>query len=284
MQLGDRRTQPGRGLLQRRVDHVQRGIGVALAGLVEFEAGGEQRLQRAVVQVLGHFAVVPFVGLHRLGHQLPAHLLQRLDTRRSSGAGRSTARSSRRPATAGSRSACTRCWASRLVVALGVDDPDREIAHRGDDSEDRRQQRAGPERHRDRQQEEHRQQRRRRTARHQAQRDDHQQVDDRGRPVGPPRHRSAEHGDQPQHRRDGVGARGSPRTARAASGRPPRSTPARAIRPISGSRRTAETRTGSRELVDERVRPATTVVVLLASAANPAVCGAWPLPPRRRGR
>ncbi len=83
VQLRDGRAQTGRRLLQRRVDHVERGIGIALTGLVQFEPRGQQRLQRAVVQVLGHLAVVPLVGLHRLGHQLAAHLLQRLDTRRS---------------------------------------------------------------------------------------------------------------------------------------------------------------------------------------------------------
>ena len=75
VQLRDGRTQAGRGFLQCLVDHVQRGIGVALTGLVEFQPRGEQRLQRAVVQVLGHFAVASLVGLHRLRHQLPAHFL-----------------------------------------------------------------------------------------------------------------------------------------------------------------------------------------------------------------
>ena len=57
------------------VNQVEGGIGIALTGLVEFEPRGEQRLQRAVVQVLGHLAAAPFVGLHRLGHQLAAYLL-----------------------------------------------------------------------------------------------------------------------------------------------------------------------------------------------------------------
>ena len=70
--------------LQRRVDHVERGIGDAFAHLVEFQPRGQQRLQRAVVQVLGHFPVAPLVGLHRLGHQLAAHLLQCRDARRPS--------------------------------------------------------------------------------------------------------------------------------------------------------------------------------------------------------
>ena len=57
VQLRDGRTQAGRGFLQCLIDHVQRGIGVPLTGFVEFQPRGEQRLQRAVVQVLGHFAV-----------------------------------------------------------------------------------------------------------------------------------------------------------------------------------------------------------------------------------
>ena len=113
MQLGDGRAQARRGFLQRLIDHVERGIGVPLTRLVEFQACGEQRLQRAVVQMLGHLAVAPLVGLHRLGNQLAPHLLQRRDPQCPSRRARSTARSSRRPARAGSRSACTPCSASR---------------------------------------------------------------------------------------------------------------------------------------------------------------------------
>ncbi len=113
VQLRDGRAQSGRGFLQRRVDHVERGVGIAFARLIEFEPRGQQRLQRAVVQVLGDFAVVPLVGLHCLRDQLTAHLLQRLHPRGPTGEHVSTARSPRRPARAGSRSACTPCSASR---------------------------------------------------------------------------------------------------------------------------------------------------------------------------
>ena len=84
MQLGDGGTQAGCGFLYGFVDHVERGIGVSLTRFVEFQARGEQCLQRAVVQVLRHFPVAPLVGLHSLGNQLPAHLLQCLDPHRSS--------------------------------------------------------------------------------------------------------------------------------------------------------------------------------------------------------
>ena len=76
MQLGDGRAQGRRGLLQRLIDHVQRGIGIPPPGFVEFQPCGEQRLQRAIVQVLSHFAVAPLVGLHGLRNQLPPHVLQ----------------------------------------------------------------------------------------------------------------------------------------------------------------------------------------------------------------
>ena len=48
---------------------------MAFTCLIEFEPRGQQRLQRAVVQVLGDFAVVPLVGLHCLRNQLTAQLL-----------------------------------------------------------------------------------------------------------------------------------------------------------------------------------------------------------------
>ena len=60
--------------LQRRVDHVERGVGIAFARLIEFESRGRQRLQRAVMQVLGNFAFVTLDGLHCLRDQLTSHL------------------------------------------------------------------------------------------------------------------------------------------------------------------------------------------------------------------
>ena len=75
MQLRDGRAQSGPGFLQRRIDHVERGVGISFTRLIQFEPRGQQRLQRAVVQVLGDFAVVPLVGLHCLRDQLAPHLL-----------------------------------------------------------------------------------------------------------------------------------------------------------------------------------------------------------------
>ena len=51
------------------------GSGLSFPCFVEFEPRGQQRLQRAVMQVLGDFAVVTLVGLHRLRDQLAPHVL-----------------------------------------------------------------------------------------------------------------------------------------------------------------------------------------------------------------
>ena len=48
---------------------------MAFTCLIEFEPRGQQRLQRAVMQVLGDFAAVTLVGLHCLRDQLAPHLL-----------------------------------------------------------------------------------------------------------------------------------------------------------------------------------------------------------------
>ncbi len=67
--------------LQRRVYHVERGVGIAFACLIEFQSRGRQGLQRAVMQVLGNFAFVTLDGLHCLRDQLTSHLLLCLQPR-----------------------------------------------------------------------------------------------------------------------------------------------------------------------------------------------------------
>jgi len=54
---------------------------MAFTCLIEFEPRGQQRLQRAVMKVLGDFAAVTPVGLHCLRKQLTGYLLQRLHPR-----------------------------------------------------------------------------------------------------------------------------------------------------------------------------------------------------------
>jgi hypothetical protein len=58
-----RRPQSGRGFLQGCVDHVERRVRISFTCLIQFQPRGEQRLQRAVVQVLGDFAVVTLIGM-----------------------------------------------------------------------------------------------------------------------------------------------------------------------------------------------------------------------------
>ena len=58
---------------------------MAFTCLIEFEPRGQQCLQRAVMKVLGDFAVVTLVGLHCLRDQLTSHLLQCLHPRGPTG-------------------------------------------------------------------------------------------------------------------------------------------------------------------------------------------------------
>ena len=144
---------------------------MAFTCLIEFEPRGQQRLQRAVMKVLGDFAAVTLVGLHCLRKQLTGHLLQRLHPRGPTGE-HVTQRGHRdgQP----EQKAEMRVHHVRqadLVVAFGIEDPHREIAQRRNGSDDRRQRRPVLKRHGDRQQEEDPQQRRGRAARQQAQRE-----------------------------------------------------------------------------------------------------------------
>ena len=186
------------------MDHVQRGIGTTFPDFVEFQPSGQQCLQWAIVQVLSHFPVVPLVGLHGLRNQLPPHVLQCLHPHRSP----------RQHVTQRGRRDCEPEQKAEvgvhhvrqpdLIVALRIEDPYGEIAHRRYGSDDRRQHGTVVERDEDRQQEEHREQCRGGTSRHQAQRDDHQHVNGRRCPVRPAGHGPAQHSHQPQHRCNGV--------------------------------------------------------------------------------
>ena len=217
---------------------------MAFTCLIEFEPRGQQRLQRAVMKVLGDFAAVTPVGLHCLRKQLTGHLLQRLHPRGPTGE-HVTQRGHRdgQP----EQKAEMRVHHVRqadLVVPFGIEDPHREIAQRRNGSDDRRQRRPVLKRHGDRQREEDPQQCRGRATRH--------------------RHslmitnRSTAVDAQSPHRGTGPFSTAISHTS-AATAYTPRITAynpgsqwstsqiqtSTAIRPINGSRRIAETRTGS---------------------------------------
>ena len=144
MQLGHRRTQRGGGLLQCGMHGFERGIVVAFTDLVEVQARRQQRLQRAVVQMLGDLPVMPLVGLHRLRHQLPADLLQLRDARPAPHQHQTQCGRGRRRPQQEAEVGVDDVRHADGVVALGVHDPHRQIAQGGAGPEDRGAASAGP--------------------------------------------------------------------------------------------------------------------------------------------
>ena len=206
VQFGDRRAQRRRRVFQRGVDRVEFGPGGPLPDLVELQPGRQQRLQRTVVQPFGDFPVVPLVGLHGLGHQLAAHLLQGLHPLLATHEHEAQHGGGHRQPHEEPEVRVDHVRQAHAVVVLGVEDPHRQIARGRQGADGRGHQRTVLKGHRDRQQEEDGQQCRGRATGHQTQRQDHHQVDAGRRPVRPARHGSAQHRHQPDHRGDGVQA------------------------------------------------------------------------------
>ena len=146
---------------QRRVHRLQHRIRLSFKNFLDFQTCRQQILQRAVMQPLGDFAVVPLLGAHRFQHQLLACVQKLLDV---FGAALED------EAHSGGRSGQPQqCHNGEVLVAgntvdvatPGVEHQNTQIPCSGDGSEDSRHSRTLLKGHRNGKQEEHREQFRR---------------------------------------------------------------------------------------------------------------------------
>ena len=157
MQRSDSRPKSGGRFLKRRVHHIERRIVMPFADLVQLEPRSQQSLQRAVVQMLGELTITPLVRPRRLRHQPEAHVHQRGHAGRSARENEAQRGGGHGQPQQEPEIHINQIRHTHVVVPLRIEDPDREIADRRDESEECGQQRAILKRHRQGQQEEHRQ-------------------------------------------------------------------------------------------------------------------------------